>query len=552
MPVEIFICYARRDQPLLKELLSHLMPLQRQELIKIWSDIDINAGKDWEKEIEKHLNSAQIILLLVSPDFIKSDYCYSVEMKRAMERHERGEAIIVPVILRPVRWQGTPFAKIQALPTDVNPITMWPDRDAAFLNVIDGLVETIKELSEQSAQAAIIASRSTLYSSSLPVQAHYFLDESHRQNFEKLLRELRDYDIHPLYLPDIEDMYPEAYPIYPLRDKLVADLRESLLAASDDEVQATYDTLDAYFKEQVDFDLLLQRGLQAVENMATFLLVTLLRQRYYDLTKYLSSDGNEQSNVLKTYPELAQFENEDGLIPFGTPHFVPAGVGGGVYYKEHLLLYHQLLRRNFTANLNFRFLNALAEYYKNHRDQFVAVAIDHFRLMPKEVFSQMFEKDRSFGPPLALSSLDDPQAVGLTVHTLQPRFIPLHGYERTEFYWAFRDGYKTFQAEEVYSLAHIPNTSKEYVLTRSVYAVRDIENHTFTHLDGSITVYLREHYDERHGKTIQDIFPREKQIKVFQIDGNIADNDWSKLIGYFYQQNVMVAEYLNPNFLQEG
>src|SRR5713101_1817547 len=97
-PVEIFCCYARKDQPLLNELKAHLMPLQRQGLVTIWADTDIDAGTEWEREIEKHLKTAQIILLLVSPDFIASEYCYSKEMLRAMERHEAGEAHVVPII----------------------------------------------------------------------------------------------------------------------------------------------------------------------------------------------------------------------------------------------------------------------------------------------------------------------------------------------------------------------------------------------------------------------------------------------------------------------
>ena len=103
-PVEIFCCYAREDQVILRQLLAHLKPLQRQGLITIWSDLDINVGAEWEQAINEHLNTAQIILLLVSPDFLASDYAYSKEMKRAMERHENREAYVIPIILRPAYW----------------------------------------------------------------------------------------------------------------------------------------------------------------------------------------------------------------------------------------------------------------------------------------------------------------------------------------------------------------------------------------------------------------------------------------------------------------
>src|SRR5436853_5763108 len=105
MPVNIFFCYAHEDEALLNKLKAHLRPLQRQGLIDVWHDRDISAGTEWERKIDEHINSAQIILLLVSPNFMDSDYCYGKEMKRAIERHERGEARVIPIILEHVYWQ---------------------------------------------------------------------------------------------------------------------------------------------------------------------------------------------------------------------------------------------------------------------------------------------------------------------------------------------------------------------------------------------------------------------------------------------------------------
>src|SRR6266566_1032862 len=106
--IDIFCCYARKDEDLLEKLKRHLSPLRRQHLIEMRCDRDMSAGTEWEQEIKKHLNEAHIILLLISPDFIDSDYCYDVEMKHALKRHERKEAIVIPVIVRPVTWQETP------------------------------------------------------------------------------------------------------------------------------------------------------------------------------------------------------------------------------------------------------------------------------------------------------------------------------------------------------------------------------------------------------------------------------------------------------------
>ena len=146
--IEIFFCYARGDDILRQGLEKQLRALRRQELIDVWHDRDIRAGMEWEREIDKHLNTAKIILLLVSPDFMDSDYCYSIEMQRAMERHERGEAIVIPIILRPVYWKKAPFGKLQGLPTDGRPVmsSSWHNLDEAFFNIAEGIRKAAEEI----------------------------------------------------------------------------------------------------------------------------------------------------------------------------------------------------------------------------------------------------------------------------------------------------------------------------------------------------------------------------------------------------------------------
>src|SRR5438105_5564646 len=117
-PVEIFLCYAREDEKYLRQLHKQLRTFQRQELISVWYDRDTSPGAEWEKEIHAHLCTAQIVLLLVSPDFMASDYCYGIEMVAALERHARGEVRVIPIIVRPVHWQEGPLGKLQALPKD--------------------------------------------------------------------------------------------------------------------------------------------------------------------------------------------------------------------------------------------------------------------------------------------------------------------------------------------------------------------------------------------------------------------------------------------------
>lgn len=138
-PITLLYSYSHKDEKLRDELATHLAILKRQGLIKEWHDRRIAGGEEWEDVIDAHLESANVILLLVSADFIASDYCWGKEMARALERHESHEAYIIPVIIRPVDWSAAPFGKLQALPRNARPVTMWNNRDAAWLDITKGI-----------------------------------------------------------------------------------------------------------------------------------------------------------------------------------------------------------------------------------------------------------------------------------------------------------------------------------------------------------------------------------------------------------------------------
>lgn len=137
--LSVFVSYSHVDEKLKDELVKHLEPLRRLYGFKAWHDRKINAGDEWKKAIENELASADVILLVVSIDFINSKYCYDVELEAAMERHAQGKAIVVPVILRSCMWHHTPFAKLQALPKDGKAVLSWPNQDDAFVDVAEGL-----------------------------------------------------------------------------------------------------------------------------------------------------------------------------------------------------------------------------------------------------------------------------------------------------------------------------------------------------------------------------------------------------------------------------
>lgn len=144
--IQIFFSYAHEDENLRDKLEQQLIILKHQGLKIGWYDSEITAGKEWENEEKNYLNTAHIILLLVSSSFLASPYCYGIQMKRAVERHNRGEACVIPIILRPCIWKGTPFAKLQPLPKGSKAITKWSNQDEAFVNVAEGIQKAVIDL----------------------------------------------------------------------------------------------------------------------------------------------------------------------------------------------------------------------------------------------------------------------------------------------------------------------------------------------------------------------------------------------------------------------
>ena len=151
--VTLFISYAHADEALKLQLEKHLTPLRLNGVIERWSDHQIEAGQDWAHEIDRNLKTADIILLLVSPDLLFSDYCTGVELKEAMKRHHSNEAIVVPVILKSCKWDLMEFGKIQAVPREGKAVSNWPDKDEAFTDVTARIGELAKGLLEQREKA---------------------------------------------------------------------------------------------------------------------------------------------------------------------------------------------------------------------------------------------------------------------------------------------------------------------------------------------------------------------------------------------------------------
>ncbi len=148
--VIILLCYAPEDKGMAGKLKKHLSVLEKTQFINIWDYGDIRPGAEWEQEMKNHLNKSQMILLLISADFLASHYCYNVQMQRAIERHEHKEARVIPILLRSVYWQEPPLDKLQALPDEKKPISRWAPQDDGFTNVVGGIAKVVKQWNEHS------------------------------------------------------------------------------------------------------------------------------------------------------------------------------------------------------------------------------------------------------------------------------------------------------------------------------------------------------------------------------------------------------------------
>ncbi len=147
-PVKIFISYAHKDEIYKDKLVTSIANLKRQGYVSAWEDRQIPIGGEWDKHIKTELNDADVILMLISMDFIASEYCFDVEVAKAIERHNNPDdnARVVPIIIRPADWQDTAFARLQALPKGALPVSKWDDEDEAYLDIVNQLKKLIKDM----------------------------------------------------------------------------------------------------------------------------------------------------------------------------------------------------------------------------------------------------------------------------------------------------------------------------------------------------------------------------------------------------------------------
>lgn len=183
MMVKIAFSYSHADELLRNELEKHLSALKRQGLIDTWHDRRILAGQEFDDEINRNFETADIILLLVSPDFIASDYCYNVEVSGAIDRHNAGKVKLIPIILRPCDWHDLPFGRILAATKDGKPITHFPSYDDGFLEVVTAIKKAIKPIGNNEVNQTITRSIELKTSSNYPIHTERSSNLSIRQKF---------------------------------------------------------------------------------------------------------------------------------------------------------------------------------------------------------------------------------------------------------------------------------------------------------------------------------------------------------------------------------
>lgn len=149
-PINIFVAYVSEDEDYFRQIEKVLKVLKLQQFKISWEESRVTAGMEWEKENRNRLNNADLILLLVSFDFLASEHSQGKPVQQAIKRHNEGQAWVIPIIVRPCIWNKAKFAKLTPLPKDGKPMVDWPTIDHALVNIGDGIKEAIEKLLQPS------------------------------------------------------------------------------------------------------------------------------------------------------------------------------------------------------------------------------------------------------------------------------------------------------------------------------------------------------------------------------------------------------------------
>ncbi|HHW26715.1 MAG TPA: hypothetical protein GXX23_05180 [Firmicutes bacterium] len=348
-------------------------------------------------------------------------------------------------------------------------------------------------------------------------------------SFERLFSIMLDRDVYPNFL----DSEPEDAELQRAIDEACEQCSAEIGILSEGAIEDLLGSLDEYWA----WELRTQFSDFTQDEARSALVLEIVRNRmsrlYADPRRWMSRDV-KGSKVFSKYPELLGLLDDDGLVPFGPPFEIDSH---GLAYRDSDLYYHQFLRRHFSSNINYDFIEALRRASAVNPRVRIRIALDPHRVTVRGTRRRLEERDRWFGPPLAWSRLDDMSAIGRTVHGDASDHL-WAGISRTEFVWARHgENLKAFQAEELPPL----EAGEGYVFCRYVHSLRDTGRRLFVHLDGAVRVYTDD-YPQRYDGTIE--YSKGHYVKLFRVDGELPTGQWSMLVSFFFRQNRLVLEYL--------
>lgn len=353
-----------------------------------------------------------------------------------------------------------------------------------------------------------------------------------------LIQQCRHHNVFPIYLPNYLP-HLHKHPINNLLKELVDEAFECLSCASDDEIGGLIKSLPQglgmLLGRQIDWREETHR-----KRIAIYYIVAEVERSYYSFKTVVNQDISA-SKVLEVYPELKNKFDNEGLLYIDESFML---LDGGIKYKDHILHYHQFLRRGYTSEPNFDFTGKFIEYYhktKNHNS--FRIAIDHRRIMLEEYYCQIAEYDNWFLTTFKSEDLDNIKAIGLATVYRGEEVVASHGkdLERTEVFWSYHDGIKSFELEEISGTEH---TFEHYYFNRYVHSEREINRKIFRHVDGAVKTYLEDSYSKRQKSSLPNHDSYNK-IKLWRIDGNIDIQAWTELISLFFKGNEMIIDYFN-------
>ncbi|MCC5644368.1 hypothetical protein LC607_15750 [Nostoc sp. CHAB 5824] len=361
------------------------------------------------------------------------------------------------------------------------------------------------------------------------------------RKLKELIKKCRHFSIKPLDLPSYERGIKQNQNVRELLSELVDAAVQDLLALSSDEKKSLVKSFPPAIGMFSDLDTS-QNDEKELRRIAVYYIVAELHRSNFSF-KAIVNENIDNSTVFQIFPELKERLDKDNLL------FIDGELimhDYGIEYKDYIIQYHRFLRSRYLSYSNSGFLGRWITYYQKTQsfNQF-RIAIDHHStLKSKEEYDQILEFDTWYGPAFDPEKLDDPNYVGLTLLGRNKNSLFEHEYKlhRTEFFWSFRDGIKTFETEEISDDGQWYDC---YYFNKYVHSERNITQKVTRHVDGAVKVYFKTDYANRKSANLPNKDSYTK-IKLWRIDGNVDLENWINLITFFYKGNEMVYEYFDP------